>query len=1125
MVSVRLPHNFFTLTIGSFRSLSVATFLTVMSLSTMADEVDFAHDVRPILLARCVECHGPTKAEAGLRLDQRASTLRGGDSYGPAILPGKSEESPLFKFVSREDADLKMPPEGARLSQAEIKTLGRWIDAGGAWPDELAEPASGEKDHWAFHPIKQPAIPTISGDPHQESGIDAFINATLSEKGLSQRPAAERTLLIRRVYFDLSGLPPTREEMKAFLDDKRVDAYERLVDELLASPRFGERWARHWLDVVRFAESNGFEMNQARPNAWPYRDYVIRSLNEDKPYDQFLKEQLAGDQIGTDEATGFLVGGPWDQVKSPDPVLTAQQRADELHDIVSTTGSTFLGLTVGCARCHSHKFDPIPQADYYAMKAVFEGVQHGEREVPTADMKAKQAEIATLTTELQSIGPRLYKFAPMAHSKRIILLDDNSSNRVTSVTQIIPRTGTTEHQPGEGRGQRDDAGEPGRFPNIGKAYTHWDDAAGKDVFAWKPKTAGRFRVWLSWGCGSKDHAQDARYVIDQDGDLSTKNDQHEIARVDQRCFADGAGEPAETSLWSGFFDAGVHEVDVKSRIILRGGDTNAAVTADVIALEEVAADNETHPPFPALRAGVTAESNVERFEPTKAKFIRMSIKATNASEPCVDELSVYSAEDPLRNVAAASLGSKPSASGTFAGSTSHQLQHINDGKVGNAHSWISNELGRGWVMIEFAEPAVVDTVVWGRDQSPTPQFRDRIPTDYRIEVSMDGNDWQLVASSLDRLPTGYDIDRNSLTVAHSSDGNVRNELKDLVAKQHQLADRIEALSSQSMVYAGKFEKPIATHRFHRGDPMQPREEIAPGSLTSIGAKVHLPAEDLTEGRRRLNLATWMTSRDNPLPSRVIVNRLWQQHFGEGIVQTPSDFGTGGMKPSHPELLDWLAQELMNNNWHLKDIHRLIVESATYRQSSDAAPEGLAKDAGNRLLWRYPPRRLEAEPLRDTILAVSGNLDLRMGGPGFDLFESNGNYVKVYVTKRSYGPAEWRRMVYQSKPRMQLDDTFGAFDCPDAGQIAPRRNRSTTPLQALNLLNSGFILQQAKILAERLKNEAGDSAAEQVRLAFELAFQRDPSAEEQAAAGKLIQDHGLEMFTRALFNANELLTVY
>jgi hypothetical protein len=814
----------------------------------------------------------------------------------------------LFQFVSRDDADLRMPPEGARLSTAELDTLRRWLDQGATWPEDITEGADSAERHWAFQLVHRPPVPPITAPAESlQNAIDRFIVSRLEQESLSLSSRAEAAILIRRLSFDLLGLPPTPEEVEEFVADPDPQAYERLVDRYLASPRFGERWARHWLDVVRFAESHGFEMNQARPNAWRYRDYVIRAFNEDLPYDRFVREQLAGDQLGADVATGFLVGGSWDQVKSPDPVLTAQQRAEELHDMVSTTGSTFLGLTVGCSRCHSHKFDPIPQVDYYALKACFEGVQHGDRELA-----------GSLTNEISG---------------------------------------------------------------------------------------------------------------------------QEIERV----------------------------------------------RAELAELESQ--------PTPQP---VNARLNVEQFEPVVATKVRFTIRATSEREPCIDELEVWSIGPSRRNVALASLGAKATASGTYPNSEIHRLEHLNDGRYGNKRSWISNEVGAGWVVIELAQRESIDRILWGRDRERA--YQDRLATDYVIEVS-DGGPWRQVASAADHVePAGR------------------------LARRKELEQRLAGGQGASLAYAGKFTQPPLTMRFHRGDPVQPREAVEPGSLTRFGNAFHLSA-DLPESQRRITLANWMAAPQNPLTARVIVNRLWQHHFGHGLVGTPSDFGLNGGRPSHPELLDWLAAELTDHDWSLKHIHRLIVLSATYQQSSASRSDGLTQDAASRLLWRFPPYRIEAEAIRDSILAVSGNLDLQMGGPGFDLFEPNSNYVKVYQSKRSFGPEEWRRMVYQSKPRMQLDDTFGAFDIPDAGQIAPHRSRSTTALQALNLLNSPFLVQQADRFAQRVRSEAGDLEEEQVRRAFLLALQRLPVAAEMAAGVEVVRTEGLDVLCRALLNTNEFLFVF
>jgi mono/diheme cytochrome c family protein len=372
--------------------------------------VDYARDVAPILATHCVACHGPDKQRGGLRLDSKADALKGGDS-GHAIVPGKSGESLLLKRVNATDAAERMPKGREPLSAAQVRTLTAWIEAGAMWP--VTEVVGGK--HWAYEPVKRPTVPDVRGPTTGlRNPIDRFVAAKLNDNGLSLSPEADRRTLIRRLKFDLLGLPPTPEEVEAFVADKGANAYEALVDRYLASPHYGERWARHWLDAVRFAESNGFETNQPRPNAYLYRDYVIRSLNADKPYDQFVREQLAGDALGADVATGFLVGGPYDEVKSPDVVLTRNQRADELHDIVGTTGATFLGLTVACARCHAHKFDPIPQIDYYRIKAVFAGVQHGERVVRAGDESARRKEAEKLREQLDEVESKLVALEPLA---------------------------------------------------------------------------------------------------------------------------------------------------------------------------------------------------------------------------------------------------------------------------------------------------------------------------------------------------------------------------------------------------------------------------------------------------------------------------------------------------------------------------------------------------------------------------------------------------------------------------------------------------------------------------------------------------------------------------------------
>lgn len=1109
--------------------------LLIAGSSTQAVESDgaklFHEQVAPVLVKNCVECHNDVTTKGGLNMSTLADVLKGGDD-GPALVPGKAAESSLYTMIVPETPGDKpeMPKKKPALSAAETDLIKRWIDMGAVWPMEivLKEKPKGDVTHWSLLPLK----------PAANGSIDGFINAKLKEKNLTMNPAADARTFIRRASFDLIGLPPTPEEAAAFEKEFAQDqagATKRLIDRLLASPRYGERWARHWLDVVRFAESHGFEMNRARPNAWPYRDYVIQAFNADKPYDQFVREQIAGDQLGADAATGFLVAGAWDQVKGADPVLRANQRADEMHDLVSTTGSTFLGMTIGCARCHDHKFDPILQTDYYRVRAIFEGVQHAERELKPADAEQRLKQAEGLKTEIAALDEALARFQPRAQLTRRVLVDDDlppptKPDAIGCVQIEQPTNGKPiDYSPGTEFGQANDPGDSTRLPNLGESYRYWKaekDAAAQDFFSWNPRVTGKQRVWISWAAWTT-HAKDTRYILDLDGDANTQNDQTEIASVDQSKFADGSGAIPGQKRWSGFKYAGTHALTKDSILILRSGKLGGPTVADAVLFEE--ADGSQPASQPHLRAPVTHLANHESFDAVKAKFVRFTIRATAGAQPCIDELEVFSTSPKPRNVALARNGAKVTASDVFSDGANpiHQIAHANDGLYGNAKSWISKNSGKGWLQIEFPREERINSVVWSRDRGDSKKgkvYQDRLPTEYVIETSLDGQTWQAVASSADRLGAEYrDRIRDIPTLSGVSAEDAAT-VKKHSEQRAVLQRRLKELTNFPMAYLGKFEQPGPTYRLQRGDPMTPQEEVAPGALTQFGTKLDL-AKDTPEAERRVALAKWLSDPQNPLTARVMVNRIWHYHFGAGIVDTPSDLGYNGGKPSHPELLDWLAVQFMQHGWSLKEMHRLIMNSAAYRQSSATNDAGLKADSSARLLWRFPTRRIEAEPLRDTILMVSGVLDLTMGGPGFDLFVPNDNYVKVYQSKQEFGPDTFRRMVYQSKPRVQLDDTFGAFDVPDAGQIAPRRTSSTTPLQALNFLNSSFAMQQSELLAARLEKEAGKEADAQVKRAFALAYQREPQAEELTAAVELVSEHGLAMFCRALLNTSEFMTLY
>lgn len=695
------------------------------------------------------------------------------------------------------------------------------------------------------------------------------------------------------------------------------------------------------------------------------------------------------------------------------------------------------------------------------------------------------------------------------------------------VTVIKPKNGPGNNPAGPKRGYRDDAGAPDRLGNLsGGHYTWWNNIPGVDVLAYAPGVSGRYRLWLSWGAhGSGVHTRDARYVLDRDGDLATRGDQQEIARIDQYYLAGvTSGTTEQTPLWSGLQEAGVWDWTPATRLVLRGGETGTGITADLIVLQEESVPVAAGRALPRFRGPVDRKTNIESFAKVSARFVRFRVEETidsNRHEPCLDELEIFGPGEPSKNLALASLGTRATSSGNYSDSGQHQLKHISDGQYGNNRSWISNELGRGWVQIELPQATEIDRVVWGRDRSG--QYTDRLPTRYHVEVSLDGTQWTEVAGHADRLPRGTPFDTVNLLL--SAQGPVsKGDLPALIAERNRLRAEKQSLETPRLAFAGTFRAPDTTHVLRRGDPEQPAEEIGPAvpelfwsDTEAAATPLPLPAEQ----ERRLQLARWIASPKNPLTARVLVNRIWQLHFGRGIVETANDFGLNGTAPSHPELLDWLASEFMANGWSIKHVHRLILTSATYRQGHAIEPAAQAVDRDNRLLWRFPSRRIEAESIRDGMLAVSGELNLEMEGPGFDFFQQRGG-LSGFVPIEEFSPAGLRRMIYAHKIRMESTPVFGPFDCPDAGQSSPRRDRSTTAIQALNLFNSPFVTRRAEVFAARVDREAPTEATEKVDRAFALSLGRPPSAAEREASIRTVETAGLATLCRVLLNSNEFL---
>lgn len=1103
------------------RFLPALYFVVFSAAIFAADGPDYVSDIKPLLKTHCWSCHGPLRQEGGLRLDTAALAIRGGDS-GAAVVAGNAAGSTIIQRITAA-AEERMPPESDPLTNEQISLLTKWINSGAKAPaGEKAQ--ANPRDHWAFQPVTPKQL---RGGQHP---VDEFLTRALSRHKLQFSDPAEPVTLIRRVFMDLHGLPPTPQQIATWTPllaadhPERDSNYQKLIRQLLSNTRYGERWAQHWLDVVRYADTHGYEVNTPRPNAWPYRDYVIRAFNEDRPFDQFIRDQLTGDKTGQDAATGFMVAAAAllpGQIGA-DEASKRLARQDELDEIIVGTSATFLGLTVGCARCHDHKFDPISQKDYYAFQAFFAGVRYGDRPLRGFDSQENLRKAEKLDQEIKTLQTVLKPFELSAAAGRTLIIDDEDLDRVSL---LQTKNGHGVNPAGAGRGYRDDLGDTARYGNLSRSrYTWWDNVPGQDVFTWNPSAAGTFHIWISWGVhGSGVHTRDAGYVLDLDGDLDTRDDQKEIARADQYYFVGQTeGVSERKPLWSGFASAGTHSLGPDSRIVLRGGDTKTGITADVIVLQEAAAGSP-QPALPRLRDPVSPLQNVEQFAPVKARYVRFTSFHTNENdryEPCIDELEVYSAGPESRNVAHVSEGTVPTSSGNYSNTGKHQLKHINDGRYGNSFSWISNQKGRGWVQLEFTDVQTIERIEWARDREG--KFGDRLAINYRIEVSIDGKQWQAVAGSQDRVPFGmpHDRYRNLARQVPESQGV---DIAASAARLTKIKSEQAELRKPQMGFCGTFQAPAKTFVLNRGDPEQPLEEIAPHVPVSLSrVTLDLQAPDLD---RRLALAKWISSPTNPLTARVMVNRIWQAHFGVGLVDTPSDFGLNGSRPTHPELLDWLASEFVSHNWSVHHLHNVIMSSNAYQQSSSrlagGANDPAVIDADNRLLWKFPSRRLEAEAIRDSILEVCGELNSQRGGPGFNFFTSRGG-LSGFPPVQKFTAAEKRRMIYAHRIRMEPIPIFGAFDCPDAGLPAPRRSQSTTAIQALNLFNSDFMVDQATVFSKRVIKEHPDSLHEQIQRAFHLSLGRGPTDVELQASASTAETHGMQTVCRALLNSSEFL---
>ena len=880
-----------------FALLGLAVSAAVGNAATAAAQtgpVTFTDHIRPIMERSCWNCHGAGAQLSGLDLRTRDAALAGG-ARGPALVPGRAEDSRLFRLAAGLDQPA-MPMSGDALTAAEITALRTWIDEGAHWDsggattagDALAAIEGGDlppgtREYWAFQrPVRSP----VPNDGRFAHPVDRFLELKRREAGVAAAPRGDSLTLLRRAYLDLTGMPPTPEQVDEYLADTARGAWERLIDRLLDSPHYGERWGRHWLDVARYADSSGFEQDYNRPNAWRYRDYVIDAFNDDMPYNQFIREQIAGDELDhlTDEtfiATGFLRAGPRVQFREKD---NPERRHDYLDDVLATIGRGMLGMTVHCARCHDHKFDPIPQRDYYRLQAsIFGYVETDWPLLDRAEADAWRARNAEIDRRQQPLKEEIGAIeAPYRDRFRRELIEE-------------------------------------QFPENVRAAAFKPEAE---------RTPGEQLL--------------AAQV------LSINSPRWDIA---------GALGPNDKARWD----------ELRERI--------AALDAE-------------RPPAPAMAEIVT------------------------------------------------------------------------DGDY------------------RFAPDGPGDSVIG------CPECR--IPPD------------------------------EPGTFLHEAGGPA-------------------------------YETP-PSYFLIRGDPFSTGSEMSPGFLTAAtygDPPTVVPRPDGRTSGRRLALAEWIASRDNPLTARVIVNRVWHHHFGGGIVRTLDNLGRMGDAPTHPELLDWLAVEFMDRGWSIKALHRLLMTSEAYRMASSHHDEAsAAADPENRLLWRYRPQRMEAEVLRDAIMTVSGGIDLTVGGPPVfphipeDILRTSGGkglwcgsppdgkrvvapHGGVWCVEPD-GPETWRRSVYVYRRRSLGFPFFDTFDLPDQNQTAAARNVSTVSTQALTLMNNPFVLNQAQLFAGRLERAAPGDVERQVDLAYRIALTRAPTADEAAVGGELIAAQSLADFTHVMLNLNEFL---
>lgn len=930
-----------------------------------SEPIDFGRQIQPILAKRCYACHGPDKAEGGLRLNNRESAFERQESGKRAIVARGHGQSELLRRVLSEDESEQMPPEGPRLTAGQIELLKQWINQGADW-----------KEHWAFVAPAVVSPPSVKSQGWVSNPIDAFILSKLEKHELTPAAPTSKSALIRRVTYDLTGLPPTPADVESFLADQSPDAYEKVVDRLLKSERYGEQWARHWLDVVRYADTNSFERDGPKPNAWRYRDYVIRAFNSDKPYDQFVREQLAGDELPQSNsdgiiATGFYRLGLWDD----EPADRLLALYDGFDDVITTASQGFLGLTVNCARCHDHKIDPITQADYYSMLAFFQGITPNGNPNP-------QVERAIFKDDAERTA---YEVAVREHREKL----DAMQARVSAIEKEFRDRLSKQEQ---------DLDQPDMDDLEYRFYRDtWEKLPNFDAL--KAETVGKL----------------------------------------ERPFFDIS--PATREFSFGFVFTGTLKVPADGEYaFILDSDDGARLT---VAEQEVILYDGIH----------------------------------GTGKPHLSKVKLKQGRVPIRI------------------------------------DYFQGPGGAKELIVKWSGP--------GFEQ----RYLSAMTEDGLKLADRRGKRRDFVALMKSQGPATLGAER------HKEYTKLASELEEL--------KRFKPTANYALCVTETGPNPAETFILKRGNPQSQGDKVVPTFLSPLGggkATVPPPAPGAKSSGRRLALANWIASGDNRLTARVMVNRIWQHHFGRGIVRSPNNFGLLGDPPTHPELLDWLAKAFVDGGWRMKPLHKTIVMSSTYRMSSQPNAAALAKDPLNNLFWRFDMRRLSAEEVRDSVLAVDGRLNLQMFGPG--VFPEISDEVKAGQSSPGSGwgkssPEEQaRRSVYVHVKRSLVLPILSDFDFADTDSSCAARFVTTQPTQALAMLNGKFMNDQAVEFARRLRAEAPDDVPRQVALGYRLALSREPDQVQIDRGLKLMdvlqRKHGktaaqaLDQFCLMVLNLNEFM---